>query len=836
MHNFKPIPFYFINTTDPAALSREACRKAMQDLAENGYGGCVLFNKPPTGFDEKLYLTDYWFDTLENFIIPARELGLEIWINDGFDYPPGDAAGRIKAENPTLVQQRLRLNAQGVAEAVDTEWGFPAFELPESSDLFIKYVYEAHKERLGKYFGNGIYGFFSDCDNRRINSFTTRYLEDGRYYPWSKNFQAEFIQRRGYDITPYLTDILHDRAPEQSADYYQVAGELYRQWFANNHAWCQRNNLKYTFHTSDTGPLTAQFCRRTSLVSEGDAMELLFHSDFPGTDHEIGLLDSGIHYDARYRIAHKLWGTAGRGSYQDFGNTLYDVRAKYAASAAFMLEKKAGKNGSPDGPRTMCEMFAATNFGTDFQELRRIAMWQIMMGVNFIIPHAVHHRFYGSTKYFAPPEFLHGALRNGVKEFNELLAGACEIASRGKYLAEVAVIDPSENIWRHDRAASGKLLAICDLLNRSAVGYVVVTRKDAELYGRDFAMVIDPAEFTGALSLETLPGGDVSFSGGDLAYMRRWSESDGEFLIACNLWSDCELSGELNYAQKQYNIVLAPGEYAVLGGGKLESYRTAAIKKTVCTLPLTTQVEYLADQRIPLEVPAQKTVQGSESIYEFVWNNQTALTALTLEWSSQFKGRIYCDDCEIKAERQLNIFDDQYNAARLPEVASAMGIHKIKVCGEELSGTEPIYLSGDIAVTLWTDSAVTSRAVHATYNLIVDEPKRIVMDLETRKPELVCALPLAVQGNIFYDGAVVFKWDIDLAETAEYIDLGKTSGVCDIYLDGVKVQRSIVQSGALPLEIAAGKHKLEIKLYGSLGLLLEGGNGKIQLGQISLKK
>ena len=94
MHNFKPIPFYFINTIAPEDLSPEACRRAMEELAANGYGGCVLFNKPPTGFDEKLYLSDYWFDTLENFIIPARELGLEIWINDGFNYPPGDAAGR----------------------------------------------------------------------------------------------------------------------------------------------------------------------------------------------------------------------------------------------------------------------------------------------------------------------------------------------------------------------------------------------------------------------------------------------------------------------------------------------------------------------------------------------------------------------------------------------------------------------------------------------------------------------------------------------------------------------------------------------------------------------
>ena len=167
----------------------------MRELADVGYGGCILFNKPPTGFDKASYLSDFWFDTLETFIVAGRELGLEMWVNDGFDYPPGDAAGRIAARNPGLRQQRLRLAADGGVEVVETPWGFPAFELPESSELFIELVYEAHRARLGKYFGNGLYGFFSDCDNRRVNAFNLKALEDGRYFPWSRDFAAGFRRR-----------------------------------------------------------------------------------------------------------------------------------------------------------------------------------------------------------------------------------------------------------------------------------------------------------------------------------------------------------------------------------------------------------------------------------------------------------------------------------------------------------------------------------------------------------------------------------------------------------------------------------------------------------------
>ena len=199
MPEFRPIPFYFIDTVAPEELTPEACRRAMRELADAGYGGCILFNKPPLGFDRQSYLSDFWFDALENFIVAGRELGLEMWINDGFDYPPGDAAGRIEAADPTLHPQRLRLGEGGEVEVVEMPWGFPAFELPESSELFLELVYEAHRKRLGQYFGDGLTGFFSDCDNRRVSAFTVKELEDGRYYPWSRNFSAEFRKRRGYE-------------------------------------------------------------------------------------------------------------------------------------------------------------------------------------------------------------------------------------------------------------------------------------------------------------------------------------------------------------------------------------------------------------------------------------------------------------------------------------------------------------------------------------------------------------------------------------------------------------------------------------------------------------
>ena len=809
MRDFRPKPFYFIDTADPAELTPGACRRAMEALAAAGYGGCVLFNKPPTGFDPKQYLSDFWFDTLENFIVAGRDLGLEMWVNDGFDYPPGDAAGRIEARDPGLRQQRLRLAADGRVEAVETPWGFPAFELPESSELFIELVYEAHRARLGKYFGNGLYGFFSDCDNRRVNAFNLKELEDGRYFPWSRDFAAGFQRRFGYDVTPHLSAILRGRDPDAQADYWRFAGELYQKWFANNHAWCRAHGLKYTFHTSDTGPLPVSECRRSSLASEGDPLALLAHSDFPGTDHELALLDGGTHYDARYRIPVKVWGTPGRAGYEDFAATRSDVRTKLAASAAYMY----GSEG------VMCEMFAATNFGTDFQELRRIAMWQVMMGVDLIVPHAVHHRFFGPVKYFAPPEFLHGTLRTGLEEFNAMLAEACRIASEGRYCAAVALLSPVEAIWRGNDGASGRFLDLCDRLNRSAVGYAIVTRAYLADHRDDFALVVDPAAWDGSLPLADLPGGDVRFSGGELGFMRRKRADGTEFLIACNLWSDRELAGSLRWAGREYALALAPGEYAVLGGPE-ERFRAPLAAETVAELPPEAAAKFSAPQRIPLECPTRTDGETRE----FVWENRAALGPLALEYPAEFRGAILCDGIPLGEGREIAVFDDRYREAALPPAASAPGAHRLVWTGT-MPTTSPARLRGDVEADVVAEGR--GEPVLSTYNLSVLRPSRYRLRLAPRRSFLRLGVPLGEQGEVFYEGRVTLTWHFTLSAAASGIDLPGTCGVCDVALDGRPPVRCIAEPYRVMLDIPAGEHELELTLHGSLGALLEGGNAAV---------
>ena len=236
LNQFRPIPFYFVTTTDSKELSEEAVYISLSELKEEGFGGIVLFNKPPHGFSTEEYLGDKWFDMVKNFVTAASKLDLKIWINDGFDFPPGSVGGRINPEkHPHLKQKHLVLRENDVF-VEEVEWGFPAFEEPESADLFHELVYESYLAEVGEHFGKTICGFFSDADNRRVNFRV--FAEDSPqkdYFPWSNGFAQSFEEQYGYDIQPFLISILKKESCSQARDYWEHAGKLYQSWFELYH-------------------------------------------------------------------------------------------------------------------------------------------------------------------------------------------------------------------------------------------------------------------------------------------------------------------------------------------------------------------------------------------------------------------------------------------------------------------------------------------------------------------------------------------------------------------------------------------------------------------------
>lgn len=769
---FRPVPFYFLNTTDRAAYTPQAVNEAMAKMKSLGYGGIVLFNKPPTGFDEKSYLSEEFFELTAHFIHAARALDMQLWINDGFNYPPGDAAGRIKAVAPELKQLRLYPHADGKLDIREVEWGFPAFEDPRSSELFIQFVYEEYYRRFAPYFGNGITGFFSDADNRRFNAAIARQMPE-KYYPWSKNFPEIFCSRFHYRIEENLSRLFSDLPDQVKSDYWLLCGELYQQWFANNHAWCRAHNVLYTFHTSDTGPLNYSCCRRSSLFTEGRPLDLLAHADYPGTDHEIYALDGGTHYDDRLFTPKVSRGGDNADIINpDRNNTLWDTRAKYAASAAILNGRK----------RVMCEMFAATNWGANFNDLRRIAAWQIIQGVNFIVPHAVHHRFTGATKLFAPPEFSHSNLQYGVKEFNDTLTRWCQAASAGEYLADYAVIDPTAKVWNN--RSSEPFFHFCDQLNRRADGYIIVP----ENFSGNIANIVDPLQH-----LPELPPPAVTFSGGELAYMRR-RENGVDFLLAANVWQEKTLSGTLNFNGKKYELELAPGEIAILGG-RFESYRT----------PQTSRLVRRLTGELPVVWEKPNTIAFDR---ELVLTASTALqTRLLLP--ADYSGTVVCNGETIVCRTPCNVFDDRYLDG---VITLTPGENRIAL-SEKTEFFTPALLEGEFDVNMQSSGAYAEH-VYTTYWLKIFAPEKYSLTLTPRRRQISTSCGWEKQGQLFYSGSALLDLGEINCRPGEKLVLPDFAGIAELLVNGISSGCSGLSPYRFPLP--AGKNHLQLHLWNSM--------------------
>ena len=778
LDRYRPVPFYFLTATEPEAYTEQAVFSAMTDCKNAGFGGIVLFNKPPLGFDAEGYLSDAWFELTGRFIKAARQLDLQLWINDGFNYPPGDAAGRIEAAAPYLKQLRLHPNPDGRLDVAEVPWGFPAFEEPESSALFIKFVYEEYYKRFAPFFGNGITGFFSDADNRRVNSTTRRLLDGERYYPWSRNFPEIFKVRFGFDITEHLKELFSESDPDIVEKYWRFCGELYQQWFANNHQWCVAHNALYTFHTSDTGPLGFADCFRSSAFTEGDPLALLSHSEMPGTDHELLVLDGGTHYDGRLFSPEVSFGKPPEKlAHPAFGDTSRDVRAKYASSAAVLNGKK----------RVMCEMFAATNWGATFNDLRRIAAWQIMQGVNFIVPHAVHHRFRGEVKHFAPPEFLNSTLRHGLRQFNDMLAACCRAAAEGEYLADYAVIDPTREVW--NGADSSTFFRFCDTLARRAEGYVIVPGN----YAGPIKNIIDPLN-----GIPELPPPSIYFTGGELAFMRRKIDGE-EYLLAANVWSPDTLSGTLVFRERRIELELEPGEIAVVGG-PFEFFRSPEKRRVRQTFSEPCAVTWEDGQFVPFEKTLRFTAKKDMTMQ------------LLIPADNQGKVTVNGHSCVFS--EAIEVFDDHYLTARISVPKGDCAI-ELETAAEF---TSPALVGGDIEVEITTRGDYT-RKVHQQYMLAFFEPEEMHLTIAPRRKRIVPGKPWEQQGQIFYSGAAVLELGEAETEADSRLELPGFNGIAELIVDGKAVRKCSLSPYRFPLE--PGRHHLALRLWNTLANRME---------------
>lgn len=860
LQKFRPKPFYFITTTDEEELSYESVYSSLEGVKEEGFGGIVLFNKPPHGFDAEMYLSEAWFEMVRNFAKVSSVLELDLWINDGFDFPPGSVGGRINREKyPHLAQKHLVLvNDEVIIEEAD--WGFPAFEEPESAILFHEYVYEAYLRNVGEYFGNPIRGFFSDADNRRVSF---RAFQEGSpqrdYFPWSHGFAERFEAKYGYDITPYLKAILKKEKSSQGRDYWEHAGYLYQQWFASNYKWCKEHGLEYTFHTSDTSPFAWKEAIRSSLYTEGRALDMQSNCDYPGTDQELLEINGGKHMrQEEYWYPKVSWG----GDDANICNPKYfktygDLRAKQAGSTAFLYKKKGA----------MCEMFAAANWGATPTQLREIATWQIVQGITFIVPHAYHHRFHGETKYFAPPVFFEdGTLNKSARLLNDTLAGYCYYASLGEMKAPIAVLDLTDDIWE-GRSSNKNLFQVCDVLNCMPYGYVLADMKSIVANQDRIQVVINTGamlkeEYVKVLAdlhipvlvpdeLDKLPeliDCNVSYEGeGQPHFMRRVLNDGEELIIIANVQDGRRIRGVLHLDDVSYEVVLESGEMAFYTKeGQCSGWNDMPVLEDVAELILEQNVEPVNVIKLAEDVPviweeenlipvecwenadggsvAKHMCFGDLSFrYEVKDDEVQHLKLLIPDACMKQIAGIKLDGSVLKKATPTKVYDDAYWCYELPD-GQRQGEHTLVLrTSEPLSENERILMKGDFGVWLQCENEYAVFASGSQYSLLKYLPEKGKVLLGKRAEKLNTYESWTEQGHPFYSGTVTYCWNLDIHKQygEGILYLPKVHDHCEVFWDRQKVSECIFQPYRCELGDVSGKHHLQIKVTNSMANAME---------------
>ena len=826
---YRPKPFFFITTSDDSDLTLERTRQSLKELKDCGFGGFILFNK---AYTEANYLGDGWFTMVENFAIAARELGLEMWINDGFDFPPGNVAGKVEKIAPELKQKRVRME-NGTLTVKEEDWGFPAFEHPRSGELFVELVYEEYKKRVGQYFGDPIVGFFSDADNRRIfpDVMYDKNAPAWDYFPWTDDFAESFEAAYGYDILPHMEGVLKRESTVYSRDYWEHAGRMYHRWFKNNHAWLQKHDLLYTGHTSDSSPFLYHHAPRSSCFSEGRFSDLESQFDFPGTDQEMLAIDTGKHLriESMYQ-PHAVWGQPLALRMKDYFDMTHDTRAKQAFSTAFMYGKK----------EVMCEMFAASNFGVSPAEQKQISTFQIMQGVTFVVPHAYHYRFNGDIKYFAPPEFSdRGMIGYCVNQLNDEIAELTCMMSNGQSLCPVALLDPTDAVWMNDFEEE-KFFSAFAALNRLPYGYAICDagkilsgqvqfrvaiaagfEVDAETKAKFAQLGVALLDETELSKLSALIPCDVSYSGTGTPHFVRKNIEGEEFCFIANVENAEPVVGKLTAYGRKKEIFLYPGDCYYISASFDNIPDPEKAGKVAATLPETMDVSFAQPNILPMEWFAGgiiKTEGDPHLVFPFACADSLANVKLYIP-KTEILTSVALDGTALSG-CDGKVYDDDYWMYQLPELEA--GKHQIAI---QKTGAfhdyDRIFLEGEFDVAV-AGSTAPYKTVLNLYNIKVSVPETVEVTLSQRRNSLATDTSWALQGQTFYSGEAEYSCTLELPENGNYrLKLPRVRDVVDLYLDGQHLGRITRPPYSFSFAADQGAHKITLRVVNSLGNQME---------------
>jgi len=435
-------------------LDDDELRWQIEQMSKEGLGGYFMHAR--SGLRTS-YMSEEWMRAIKASVETGKKLGIDSWIYDENGWPSGSADGKVPAMGENYQQKYLKccqvepekvlwtdrtlgiyvlgdgyrtlryasgheayLRADSKEVMIQIEWiNNPYYIDVLSKDAvkaFLDATHEKYYTELKEYFGNAVQGVFTD---------EPQYAA-GRI-PWSFELAEIFENEYGYSIISVLPALFFPIEGYRNIrfDFWKTVSNMFSTAFSDQIGkWCRRHNIKFTGHVMGEESLDSQM-RHTAGV-----IPFYAYMDMPGVDWLFRRIGSPI-------------------------------VPKQVSSVAHQLGQK----------RIISEMFGCSGWNVSFEELKWIAEWQYVLGINTICQHIELYSMRGSRKRDYPPSlFYQQPWWANYKIFNDYFARLSLMLSEGRHLCDVLIIHPLHSAWLEydtsDNPALRKLDESLDCLSR----------------------------------------------------------------------------------------------------------------------------------------------------------------------------------------------------------------------------------------------------------------------------------------------------------------------------------------------------------------------------------
>ena len=457
LKNYQSIPFWSWNDK----LEPEHLRKQIRDMKAAGIGGFFMHAR---GGLLTEYMGEEWMKAVEACIDEAKKQDMNAWCYDENGWPSGFAGMKL-LEDPAnhekyiVCEEKEAFDPQALAcyrvaanhiIRIYKNDGKPVHAVYEKAndsvvdilnpDIVKKFINETHEkyyERFGEDFGKYMAGFFTD---------------EPQYFRWDTAYSPMMLSayrgRYGEDLLDELGALFIDCAESKRLRfrYWRLMCELFTENFAGQiYQWCEEHDCMLTGHAIEESSLFGQ------MIACAGIMPFYEYEHIPGMDW----LGREIHTE---------------------------VAPRQVFSAADQLGKK----------HVLTETFACAGWDVTPKELKRIAEWQYVNGVNQMCQHLYPYSIRGQRKRDYPAFYSeHNPWMTEFRRFNDYFTRLGYMLAESTEESDVAVIHPIHSAYfefdRNDRKSLQRLdksfASLVECLGAMGVGHQYIDEYLLDKYG-----------------------------------------------------------------------------------------------------------------------------------------------------------------------------------------------------------------------------------------------------------------------------------------------------------------------------------------------------------------